>query len=135
MQNQSKASTAQNNKNMPSAKSQSTKDVLSDKHNYDRLRFLLGGAVGLQVVFITKAGDKYEGVFAGFSGSKMSLQMTKKVITNPITQPNGISSWEAAFTGSSPEFAMTFELKDMADLTIPEFSLPDVAKQTNGRLT
>lgn len=87
------------------------------------------------MVFITKAGDKYEGVFAGFAGSKISLKMTKKVINNPITQPNGISSWEAAFTGSSPDFAMTFDLKDMADLTIPEFSLPEAARQTNGEQT
>lgn len=87
-------------------------------------------------MFVTKAGDKYEGVFAGFAGSKISLKMTKKVINNPITQPNGSnssSSWEAAFTGSSPDFAMTFDLKDMADLTIPEFSLPETARQTNGK--
>ena len=58
--------------------------------------------------------------------------MTKKVITNPITQPNGISPWEAAFAGPSPDHAMTFDLKDMADMTIPEFSLPETSRQTNG---
>ena len=91
------------------------------------------------MVLVTKAGDKYEGVFAGFaqspnsSSSKLTLKMTKKVINNPITQNNGFSSWGAAFTGASPEYAMTFDFKDMADLTIPEFSLPEPTKQTNGK--
>lgn len=84
----------------------------------------------------TNSGDKFEGVFAGFSGatnaSKIALKMTKKVPHTPITQPNGISSWEAAFAGSSPDHAMTFDLKDMADMTIPEYSLPELSRQTNG---
>lgn len=58
--------------------------------------------------------------------------MTKKVIANPIIQPNGISSAEAAFTGSSPDHSMSFDVKDMADMTIPEFSLPEISRQTNG---
>ena len=84
----------------------------------------------------TKSAEKYEGVFAGYSGSpgafKVALKMTKKVPNTPITQPNGITSWEAAFAGSSPDHAMTFDLKDMADMTIPEYSLPEVSRQTNG---
>lgn len=91
------------------------------------------------MVLITKSGDKYEGVFAGYAGapaaSKITLKMTKKVINNPITQPNGISSWEAAFVGSSPDYAMTFDLQDMADMTIPEFSLPETSRQINGTYT
>lgn len=59
--------------------------------------------------------------------------MTKKVQTAPITHPNGVGSWEAAFAGSSPDHAMSFELKDMADMTIPEFSLPEASRQTNGK--
>lgn len=58
--------------------------------------------------------------------------MTKKVQTAPIIQPNGVGSWEAAFAGSSPDHAVTFELKDMVDMTIPEFSLPEVSRQVNG---
>ena len=88
------------------------------------------------MVLTTKTGDKYGGVFAGYSGSptaaKITLKMTKKVPNTPITQPNGVNSWEAAFTGSSPDYAMTFDLKDMADMTIPEYSLPEPTRQTNG---
>lgn len=89
-------------------------------------------------MLITKAGDKYEGVFAGYATSqnvqKITLKMTKKVIASPITQHNGISSTEAAFAGASPDHAMSFDLKDMADMTIPEFSLPEPSRQTNGTL-
>ena len=88
------------------------------------------------MVLTTKNGDKYEGVFAGFSSApaatKIALQMTKKVLNAPITQPNGISSPEAAFAGSSPDHAISFDLKDMADMTIPEYSLPETSRQTNG---
>ncbi|KAK5937942.1 poly(A)-binding protein binding protein [Knufia obscura] len=137
--NQSKGNTSQS-KSTPTSKMTSSRDqTLSDKHNYDRLRFLFGGSVGLQVVLTTNSGDKFEGVFAGFSGatnaSKIALKMTKKVPHTPITQPNGISSWEAAFAGSSPDHAMTFDLKDMADMTIPEYSLPELSRQTNGAST
>lgn len=86
----------------------------------------------------TKSGDKFEGIFAGLAGlpnnGRITLKMTKRVHSSPVTQPNGTTSREAAFIGSSPDHTMSIELRDMADLTIPEFSLPQTTKQTNGKL-
>lgn len=84
----------------------------------------------------TKTGDKFEGIFAAYSASpntaQITLKMTKKVPSSPITQPNGTGSWEAVFAGESPDHAVAFDLKDIADLTIPELSLPETSRQTNG---
>lgn len=60
------------------------------------------------------------------AGAKLTLKMTKKL------PQGGIANQEAAFTGTRPEYAMTFELKDMADLQIPSFNAPQSAKLANG---
>lgn len=86
----------------------------------------------------TKSGDKFEGIFAAYAGppnaSQITLKMTKKVPISAITQPNGTGSWEAVFAGESPDHAVAFDLKDIADLTIPELSLPETSRQTNGTI-
>lgn len=88
------------------------------------------------MIVTTKSGDKFEGIFAAYAGppnaSQITLKMTKKVPISAITQPNGTGSWEAVFAGASPDHAVAFDLKDIADLTIPELSLPETARQTNG---
>lgn len=58
--------------------------------------------------------------------------MTKKVPNSPIIQPNGTGSWEAVFAGTGPDHAVAFDLKDIADMTIPELSIPETSRQTNG---
>lgn len=84
---------------------------------------------------MTKAGDKFEGIFAGSAltgtNTKITLKMTRKV-QNSTNQMNGITAREAALVGTSPEHALTLDLKDMADLSIPEFSVPESSKYTNG---
>lgn len=91
------------------------------------------------MVLTTKAGDKFEGIFAGLAGlpndGRITLKMTKRIMSSPITQSNGTVSREAAFTGSSPDHTMSIELRDMADMAIPEFSLPEITKHTNGKQT
>lgn len=47
-------------------------------------------------------------------------------------QVNGNASREAALVGSSPDYALNFDLKDIADLTIAELTLPDAPKLSNG---
>lgn len=90
----------------------------------------------MTVVLTTRSGDKYEGLFAGYSTTaeapRVVLKMTKLVPSQPITQPNGNSSQEAAFTGSGDDYAMTFDLTQMADMTFPEYSIPEPARQANG---
>lgn len=100
------------------------------------MRAVLTQTQGLHVVVTTKVGDKFEGIFAAYSGSpnaaQITLKMTKKVILSAITQPNGTGSWEAVFAGVSPDHAVAFDLKDIADMTIPELSLPETSRQANG---
>jgi hypothetical protein len=70
----------------------------------------------------------------GTAGSKITLKMVKKSPLTNASQSNGAVTREAALNGSSPDYAMTFDLKDVADLTIAEFTLPDAPKLSNGTL-
>ena len=45
---------------------------------------------------------------------------------------NGLLAREAALVGSSPEYSMSFDMRDVTDIYIPEFSAPETTKQTNG---
>ena len=91
---------------------------------------------GVTVVLTTKAGDKFEGLFAGYTPTsdapKAVLKMTKSVPSQPITHSNGNSSQESAFIGTGDDHAMVFDLKDMADMTFPEYSIPEPARHANG---
>ncbi len=67
------------------------------------------------------------------SGSaRISLKMTNK--SQPVDDgpTNGASSREAAFVGSSPEHAVTFDVKEIADIHIPTFSMPEPTRMANG---
>jgi hypothetical protein len=59
--------------------------------------------------------------------------MVKKVHSPTAGDVNGVASREAAFVGSSPEYAMNFDLKDVVDLHIAEFALPQAPKMINGK--
>ncbi|KPI44398.1 PAB1-binding protein 1 [Cyphellophora attinorum] len=106
---------------------------LSDRHAHDRTLYLLGGAVGCSVLLTLKSGERFDGLFAGSSlqgaVTKITLKMTKKL---PQTSQGTVANHEAAFTGSSPDYAMTFEMRDMADLQIRSFTAPQAAKAANG---
>jgi hypothetical protein len=88
---------------------------------------------GLNVVITATSGEKFEGLLSGSSLSaanpKMTLKMVKRI--QPV-QANGIATREAALIGTSPEFAMSFDFRDVADMSIPEFTLPESSKAANG---
>jgi len=85
----------------------------------------------------SKSGEKFEGWFSGFASTanstKLTLKMVKKLANTSSIHVNGATAREAAFIGSSPDYAMNFDLRDVAEIAIPEFSLPETTKLTNGR--
>ena len=87
-------------------------------------------------VITTKAGDKFEGVFSSTNSSStpttLSLKMTKKLHELQNAQVNGVTPREAAFTGSGPEHAMDFDIRDVADVSISDLSLLETTKPQNG---
>lgn len=89
------------------------------------------------MVVTTKAGEVFEGLMAGSSvasgSTQISLKMTKKSQAADSGQANGASSREAALVGSSPEHAVTFDVRDITDIHIPAFSLPEPPRMANGK--
>jgi hypothetical protein len=96
----------------------------------------LTAAQGLTVIVESKSGEAFEGLMAGTvpaaGSTKFSLKMTKKLPAG-TSQSNGIASREAALTGMSPDHAVTFDLRDVAQLQIPAFSMPDSSRMANGK--
>jgi hypothetical protein len=88
------------------------------------------------VIVECKSGETFEGLMAGTTPAtgttKFSLKMTKKL---PIgtTQSNGAANREAALIGMSPDHAVTFDLRDIAELQIPAFSMPESSRMANGK--
>ena len=82
-----------------------------------------------------KNGERFEGLLAGSTllsaSAKITLKMTKKLAGDGPSS-NGIASREAALVGSSPDHAMTFDVKELADIQIPDFSIPQPTKLSNG---
>ncbi|KAI1630247.1 hypothetical protein EDD37DRAFT_96854 [Exophiala viscosa] len=127
-------------RNQGNARSGTKKESgVSDKQAHERLMFLFGAAIGLTIVITVKSGDSYEGLLSGStfnpSNSKVTLKMVRKLPAAVGGQTNGAASREAALIGSSPEHAMNFDVKDMADMYIAEFSLPENPKLANGSST
>lgn len=58
--------------------------------------------------------------------------MTKRLSQQDLGTANGAGIREAAFIGSSPEYTATFEVRDIAGVQVPEFSVPEPAKMSNG---
>jgi hypothetical protein len=90
----------------------------------------------LTVVVECKSGEIFEGLMAGTTPAtstiKFCLKMTKKLPTG-TTQSNGAANREAALTGMSPDHAVTFDLRDVAELQIPAFSMPESTRMANGQ--
>jgi len=59
--------------------------------------------------------------------------MAKKIHSAGEAQTNGITDHESPLTGSGPDFAMIFNLRDIADVDIPELSFPTAGKSQNGK--
>lgn len=84
---------------------------------------------------LTAAGDRYEGVLAQATlengDSKITLKMTKRT-TSTDTRANGDTSLSSAFTGTGPDFSMSFAGKEVAEISLPSLNLPEPAKAQNG---
>ncbi|KAJ9606620.1 poly(A)-binding protein binding protein [Cladophialophora chaetospira] len=110
--------------------------AITDKQAHERLMFLFGAAIGLDIAIITKTGEKFEGLLSGSSfspaSSKITLKMVKRLQPAPAGQVNGVATREAALVGSSPEHAMNFDLRDLADSSIAELAFPEAPKLSNG---
>ena len=70
----------------------------------------------------------------GPGNARISLKMTKKSLQTDTAQSNGTTAREAALVGTSPEHAVTFDVRDIADCQIPAFSMPESTKMANGKL-
>ena len=59
--------------------------------------------------------------------------MAKKLHSAGEAQTNGITDHESPLTGSGSDFAMIFNLRDIADVDIPDLSIPTPGKSQNGK--
>jgi hypothetical protein len=59
--------------------------------------------------------------------------MAKKIHSAGEAQTNGTTDHESPLTGSGSDFAMIFNLRDVADVDIPELSIPAAGKSQNGK--
>ena len=60
------------------------------------------------------------------------MKMTKKILTGNDTRVNGVAVQSSAFIGSGPDFAMSFEGTDIAEVSLPSLNIPDTPKPQNG---
>lgn len=92
---------------------------------------------GLQISILTTSGEKFEGVFCGStleSGeTNITTKMTKRMTSGNDARANGVRDQSSAFTGSGPDHAMTFEGKDVAEISLPSLSIPEALKPQNGQ--
>ncbi|KAI9678159.1 MAG: hypothetical protein M1817_006104 [Caeruleum heppii] len=93
-----------------------------DKHAHDRLLFLLANFIGRTATVTVANGDKFEGIFAGSSlepsDSACVLKMVKQTTFGAQHQTNGVKSTTSDYTGSGPDHVMSFEMKDVVDITV-----------------
>jgi len=59
--------------------------------------------------------------------------MTKRISSANDTRVNGIADSSSAFTGSGPDFAMDFDGKDIAEVSLPSLNIPEALKPQNGQ--
>ena len=86
---------------------------------------------------MTKSGDAYEGIFSystpDSTETNFTLSMTRRIHSASEAQSNGVTDHDFYFIGSGPDFAMTFNVRDVADVNISELSIPDALKSQNGK--
>lgn len=110
---------------------------ITDRHAHDRLTFLLGAAFGSIVTINTKTGDKFEGIMSGSSqppDSRVTLKMTKKQYSLQPGQSNGVAAGEAALVGTGPEHTMSFDSKNITEISISGLTPAETAKLPNGMM-
>lgn len=88
---------------------------------------------GLTIIVTVKNGDRFEGLLSGSNPqngfSKMTLKMVKK---SHAAQANGPAFPEAAFVGASPDYALNVDMKEITDVSIPDFAPAQSTKAANG---
>ncbi|CAI7654327.1 unnamed protein product [Penicillium manginii] len=108
-----------------------------DNHAHDRLVFLFATFIGLPTTITTKNGDKYTGIFSSStleaSDSSFLLKMVQRASQENQPKSNGVSDSTTPYLGAAPEHSMAFDVKDIADISVPNVSPAEVsAKETNG---
>lgn len=65
--------------------------------------------------------------------TSLTLSMTRRIHSAGDVQMNGIAEHESTFVGLGQDFAMTFHVRDVADVNISELTIPDPVKPQNGK--
>ncbi|KAJ5562167.1 SM domain found in ataxin-2 [Penicillium sp. DV-2018c] len=109
----------------------------ADSHAHDRLLFLFASFIGLQTTITTKTGEKFTGIFSSstMEPSEVSflLKMVQRVPQEGQPRANGVSDVATPYLGPAPEHIMSFDIKDVADISVPNVTTAEVsAKDTNG---
>lgn len=70
------------------------------------------------------------------SESSFLLKMVQRASQENQSKPNGVSEASTPYLGSAPEHSMAFDIKDVADIAVPNVSPAEVsAKESNGKKT
>ncbi|CEJ60643.1 hypothetical protein PMG11_09211 [Penicillium brasilianum] len=109
----------------------------SDSHAHDRLVFLFASFIGLRTTITTKSGEKFTGIFSSSnleaSESSFLLKMVQHAAQENQGKANGVSDTATPYVGSAPEHSMAFDIKDVADISVPNVSPAEVSvKESNG---
>ncbi|OJJ49609.1 hypothetical protein ASPZODRAFT_128095 [Penicilliopsis zonata CBS 506.65] len=108
-----------------------------DSHAHDRLLFLLTSFIGLNATVATKTGDIFTGIFSSASTEPNDSSFVLKMVQRPSQQDsarsNGVSAVATPFLGSAPDHSMSFDSKDIVDISVANVTTADVTvKESNG---
>ncbi|CAG8031952.1 unnamed protein product [Penicillium nalgiovense] len=108
-----------------------------DSHAHDRLVFLFASFTGLHTTITTKSGEKFTGIFSSSTMEPNELSFLLKMVQRTTQEgqprPNGVSDVATPYIGSAPEHIMSFDIKDVVDIAVPNVTTADVsAKEPNG---
>ncbi|GLA10155.1 hypothetical protein AnigIFM60653_001799 [Aspergillus niger] len=137
-----RASYSQQNGNMSHKQSASPRPTpkesnTPDNHANDRLVFLFASFIGLNATITTRNGDKYTGIFSSSTLEPSDCSFVLKMVQRPTkadqNKPNGVSDVSSPYMGSAPDHSMSFDVKDVVDISVPNVTPADVtAKSANG---
>lgn len=108
-----------------------------DKHAHDRLLFLAASFIGRPAKVTVKNGHQFAGIFSGSSFEQAEsyyvLKMARKLPEETTVAENGPDEPAEEFIGYGVDHVMTFDLKDVVDLTVTEVSTDTtLSKLSNG---
>ena len=85
----------------------------------------------------TQNGDTYSGIMSSSILTNNDQSFTLKMVQQQMqadVASNGDSASQS-FVGSAPDHAMTFDIRDLADLVIPSLTLAEAKPVQNGSFT